>query len=283
MRLAVRNTGESDFSFTTALNSCVAVHDIRFPQRSFYKVRVDNRCVWSLCLVHREHSLMRICAGRCWLLLCRQAGRGASRQERDPGHLLYNVRGPVLHPCEGERISSPCVLRGPVDKVYLETQPRLAVEVGTRCTVYVENSEGYTDHVVWHPWTKNSHYTNFLCVGSAAVGRPIRLAPVRPRCCAVVWTLLLTHLFSRCSRRSGSARARCLCATSTRADTCSETTAASLTRPTTPPRLGARTKPQTTGRSRTRPARVMQCVLACTFGVTTAATDHCCARTALCN
>jgi len=40
MRLAVRNTGKSDFSFTTALNSCIAVHDIRFPQRSFYKVCV---------------------------------------------------------------------------------------------------------------------------------------------------------------------------------------------------------------------------------------------------
>lgn len=69
--------------------------------------------------------------------------------------------------------------------MYLETQPRLAVEVGTRCTVYVENSEGYSDHVVWHPWTRNSHYTNFMCVGSAAVGRPIRLAPVRLRCCPV--------------------------------------------------------------------------------------------------
>ena len=45
MRLAVRNTGESEFSFTTALNSCIAVHDIRFPQRSFYKVR-------SFCGVH---------------------------------------------------------------------------------------------------------------------------------------------------------------------------------------------------------------------------------------
>ena len=82
-------------------------------------------------------------------------------------------------------ISLQRIRRGPVDKVYLETQPRLAVEVGTRCTVYVENSEGYTDHVVWHPWTKNSHYTNFMCVGSAAVGRPIRLAPVRPPSCAV--------------------------------------------------------------------------------------------------
>ncbi len=38
MRLVVRNTGDSDFAFTTALNSCIAVHDIRLPQRSFYKV-----------------------------------------------------------------------------------------------------------------------------------------------------------------------------------------------------------------------------------------------------
>lgn len=39
MRLTVRNTGDSDFAFTTALNTCIAVHDIRFPQRSFYRVR----------------------------------------------------------------------------------------------------------------------------------------------------------------------------------------------------------------------------------------------------
>ena len=69
----------------------------------------------------------------------------------------------------------------------MDTQPRLAVEVGTRCTVYVENSEGFTDHIVWHPWTKNAHYTNFMCVGSAAVGRPIRLSPVRPRAWLRSW------------------------------------------------------------------------------------------------
>ena len=44
MRLAVRNTGDSDFAFTTALNSCIAVHDIRFPQRAFYKVRTRAGC-----------------------------------------------------------------------------------------------------------------------------------------------------------------------------------------------------------------------------------------------
>ena len=43
MRLTVRNTGDSDFAFTTALNSCIAVHDIRFPQRSFYKVCALSR------------------------------------------------------------------------------------------------------------------------------------------------------------------------------------------------------------------------------------------------
>ena len=84
---------------------------------------------------------------------------------------------PLRVRCRGD--AAACLRRGPVDKVYLDTQPRLAVEVGTRCTVYVENSEGFTDHVVWHPWTKNAHYTNFMCVGSGAVGRPIRLAPVR--------------------------------------------------------------------------------------------------------
>ena len=83
--------------------------------------------------------------------------------------------------CERPRSHATHCLRGPVDKVYLDTQPRLAVEVGTRCTVFVENSEGYSDHIVWHPWTRNSHYTNFMCVGSAAVGRPVRLAPVRFR------------------------------------------------------------------------------------------------------
>ena len=48
MRLAVRNTGESDFSFTTAMNTCIAVHDIRFPQRSFYKVCMRARDTMAL-------------------------------------------------------------------------------------------------------------------------------------------------------------------------------------------------------------------------------------------
>ena len=38
--------------------------------------------------------------------------------------------------------------RGPNDIAFLESQKRVALEVGTGCTVFVENTAGFEDHKV---------------------------------------------------------------------------------------------------------------------------------------
>lgn len=40
---------------------------------------------------------------------------------------------------------------GATERLYINTQPRVALEVGTGCTVFVENTEGFTDHLVRAP------------------------------------------------------------------------------------------------------------------------------------
>jgi len=67
--------------------------------------------------------------------------------------------------------------RGPTDRVFLGTQARLAVEVGTGCTVFVENTAGFCDHGVWNPWNSLEHFPNFLCVDAAIAGAPVQLPP----------------------------------------------------------------------------------------------------------
>ena len=218
-------------------------------------------------------NLTRVSAGRRWLILRRQAGRGSSRQERSTGHLLYHVCGLVLCLCEARKHLTSTHPQGP---------GRQGVPGNTAA-----------------PGGGGGHALHGVCGELRGVHRPRRVAPVdqelslhqlhvcrqrrrrkaypartgassKLRC--GVPGQSLTHPSCGHSRRSGWAKARFLCATSTRAGTCSATTAASTTQPTTPQRLGARTKPQTTGRGRARPACV-QCVLACTFGMTPAATE----------
>jgi D-hexose-6-phosphate mutarotase len=66
---------------------------------------------------------------------------------------------------------------GEVDRLVLATQPRLALEVGSGCTVFVENSGGFQDHSVWNPGTTSEYSGNFVCLGSAAAASPIVLPP----------------------------------------------------------------------------------------------------------
>jgi hypothetical protein len=88
----------------------------------------------------------------------------------------------------------------------VNSQARVALEVGTGCTVFVENTAGFTDHVVrpcapdvmtthlfgpvqtlvlcapkqvWNPWRSNAFYPNFVCVENAVVGAPVQLESVR--------------------------------------------------------------------------------------------------------
>ena len=218
---------------------------------------------------------MRVRAGRCWLVLRRQAGRGASRQERDPRHLLYHVCCPMLASvCAKDSVTHALASSGGRSTRCTWRHSRAwrwRLARAARCMWRTRRAIRTTSFGTRGPGTPT---TPISCVSAALPSE----GPFGSHRCVFgaallrAGTLLLTQPFSLCSRRSGWVRAPFLCVTSTRADTCSATTAASTTRPTTLPRLGARTKPQTTGRGRARPACV-QCVLACTFGMTPAATE----------
>lgn len=66
---------------------------------------------------------------------------------------------------------------GLVDQVYLETDPEALLHVGTGAAVSVENTEGWTDTVIWNPHTTlpGDIWKHFCCVESAAISKPVVL------------------------------------------------------------------------------------------------------------
>jgi hypothetical protein len=79
--------------------------------------------------------------------------------------------------------------------LFLESK-RVAVEVGSGCSVFVENTAGFEDNGVLNTWKGDDmYYRNFICLSSARIGKPVELAPVRMRvqagACAhpVIWYL----------------------------------------------------------------------------------------------
>ena len=65
-----------------------------------------------------------------------------------------------------------------VDRVYLDTEPETLLHVGSGAAVSVENTAGWTDTVIWNPHMNMKEcYKNFCCVESAAVSRPVVVAP----------------------------------------------------------------------------------------------------------
>ena len=99
--------------------------------------------------------------------------------------VLLGLMGSPFFDCGGER-PQPVVgveheplrrLDGPTDLLYVSTQPRVALEVGTGCTVFVENTQGFTDHSIWNPWEAVPSYPNFVCVQPAVAAAPVKLPP----------------------------------------------------------------------------------------------------------
>lgn len=68
---------------------------------------------------------------------------------------------------------------GLVDSVYLDTEPETLLDVGTGCSVAVENTRGFSDTVVWNPHEtlSPSCWKEFVCVESAKVSKPVVLSP----------------------------------------------------------------------------------------------------------
>lgn len=94
--------------------------------------------------------------------------------------LRYRVTGEQERVDEEDSIE----VRGPVDRVYLNTPPELRVQDAENGRVFVLRSEGFADTVVWNPWAEataalpdmeNDEYLEMLCVEAAQAGAPVRL------------------------------------------------------------------------------------------------------------
>lgn len=77
-------------------------------------------------------------------------------------------------------------ITGETDRVYEGAPDRLVVRDPAAGRTLVVEKEGFPDAVVWNPWTELAHelpdlgddeYLRMLCVESAAVATPVRLAP----------------------------------------------------------------------------------------------------------
>lgn len=74
-------------------------------------------------------------------------------------------------PCHG-----PVIFDRPVDSVYAGAPSKLSVEVGNGKTIGI-SSTGWSDAVVWTPWTDmQACYKEFVCVENAACS-PVAVAP----------------------------------------------------------------------------------------------------------
>ncbi|KAJ1703525.1 hypothetical protein LUZ63_003304 [Rhynchospora breviuscula] len=78
------------------------------------------------------------------------------------------------------------VFESEVDKVYLGAPPKIAIIDHEKKRTFVLAKDGLPDIVVWNPWDKKAKaigdlgdedYKHMLCVGAAAVEKPITLKP----------------------------------------------------------------------------------------------------------
>ncbi|TVU32819.1 hypothetical protein EJB05_24577 [Eragrostis curvula] len=78
------------------------------------------------------------------------------------------------------------VFESEVDKVYLSAPQKIVIIDHEKKRTFVLRKDGLPDVVVWNPWDKKSkampdfgdeEYKNMLCVGAAAIEKPITLKP----------------------------------------------------------------------------------------------------------
>ncbi|CAD6221491.1 unnamed protein product [Miscanthus lutarioriparius] len=78
------------------------------------------------------------------------------------------------------------VFESEVDKVYLSAPPKIVIIDHEKKRTFVLRKEGLPDVVVWNPWDKKAkampdfgdeEYKSMLCVGAAAIEKPITLKP----------------------------------------------------------------------------------------------------------
>ncbi|KAJ3679229.1 hypothetical protein LUZ60_017240 [Juncus effusus] len=95
---------------------------------------------------------------------------------------LDNLRGKERFTEQGDAI----VFESEVDKIYVDAPPKIAIIDHEKKHTFVLSKNGLPDVVVWNPWEKKSkqisdlgdeEYKHMLCVGAAALERPVTLKP----------------------------------------------------------------------------------------------------------
>ena len=99
-----------------------------------------------------------------------------------------------MDPDVKQSASGALAIGSAVDSVYLDAPAVLSLETGHPAPLRLEAASGWTDAVVWSPWTAmESCYKEFVCVEHATV-RPSSLAP------GETWTAEMSLAASGCVR-----------------------------------------------------------------------------------
>ena len=74
-------------------------------------------------------------------------------------------------------VAGALTMSGPVDSCYYDVPSVVNLAVGGGNSVAIESQGGWTDAVVWTPWTDmEACYKEFVCVENAACKEPVSVA-----------------------------------------------------------------------------------------------------------
>ena len=80
-------------------------------------------------------------------------------------------------PVERAQAGDVIEFKGPTDSVYKNAPQEVVLSVGTGAGIQIQN-EGWTDAVVWNPWTEMPEcYDSFACVENAVAVTPVVVPP----------------------------------------------------------------------------------------------------------
>jgi hypothetical protein len=216
LTLTARNSGAASFDFTAALHSYFGVQDVREASvmllvRAHAARVAEARIRAAHCGQAPEarlacaSPLLQGLQGTTFIDKFEDSAQPVMRVETPPAHYIRRVLcsfpGRRLRPRAQHLSVFPCVRRGPTDKIFVNSQARLALEVGTGCTVFVENTAGFTDHVV-RPTLRELMWRHAPVYLSCVVCPGAGVEPLAQQ-------RVLPQLRVRRERRRGRARAAC--------------------------------------------------------------------------
>uniref|UniRef100_R7WDN6 glucose-6-phosphate 1-epimerase n=1 Tax=Aegilops tauschii TaxID=37682 RepID=R7WDN6_AEGTA len=158
-RIRNTNTDGKPFSFTFAYHTYFSVSDISFPVPMHH----NSKLYYVLTETAKFLSEVRI--------------EGLETMD-----YFDNLKGKERFTEQGDAL----VFESEIDKVYLDTPPKIAIIDHEKKRTFVLRKDGLPDAVVWNPWERRSktildfgdeEYKHMLCVEPAAVEKPITLKP----------------------------------------------------------------------------------------------------------